>query len=217
MGSPNSIAFERFIEQADTGDVVLWSGSSIESIAVYIVSESLYSHSSIVARHPDTGEKFLLQSVNADLGPDLISNPPKTVPPAGGVQGQPLEEVVQHIIRLGDIPSWVQLDWPDRPDDFDTTVWGLATSVDATPFPADAGTFIDLWTKGRLDTPPVEVDSPMFCSAFVAFILQRAGVIDRSMPINGYEPKDFSTEYPGKVHMVPPTASYRPDLTVLVS
>src|SRR4051812_1994803 len=117
MATPDSVDFSTFVAEANTGDVLLWSGTSLDSVGVDLVSWSLYSHSSIVAKHPGTGDKFLLQSVNADLGQDMISTPPKIVPPVGGVQGQALETVVRYIYsNFGDIPSWVQLEWPDRPD-----------------------------------------------------------------------------------------------------
>jgi hypothetical protein len=201
MSIAGSIPLAEFVEQADTGDVVIWRGTSLISLSVELATFSIFSHSSIVIRDPKSNAKFLLQAAPvALLGDDPLSSQPKH----DGVQAAPLEAAMLTVYGPAehDYPSWRQLDWPNRPADFDANVWKLAASLDGTPFPwvpdseyQSMGLGLGLLLLGR--EFGTEVLNPIFCSGLVAKMLQDSNVINKSMKINGYEPKDFSSLYPG--------------------
>lgn len=207
-----TVPFAQFLDRADTGDVVIWQGTSLISAAVELATFSEFSHTTMVIRDPGTGEKYLLQSVTEELAPDPLSKPPGTT--HTGVQAGPLEEVMEIVVKAGDRPVWRQLSWLDRPSSFDAKVWQIAQAIDGTPFPwiggddpshAEVAESIllmgGLLLLGRRYGK--EVTDPIFCSALVAFVLQAADVIEKLMVVNGYEPKDFSSEYPGIVKPCP--------------
>jgi hypothetical protein len=209
MSIGGSIPLADFLEQADTGDVVIWRGTSLISLSVELATFSIFSHSSIVIRDPKSHAKFLLQAAPvALLGDDPLSTQQTTK--HDGVQAAPLEAAMLSVYGPAehDFPSWRQLDWPNRPADFDANIWKLAASLDGTRFPwvpdseyQSMGLMLGLLMLGReFDT---EVLNPMFCSGLVAKMLQDSDVINKNMKINGYEPKDFSSLYPGVMQPCP--------------
>jgi hypothetical protein len=216
MSAMPTVSFTDFLAKADTGDVVLWRGTSLISLAVELATFSEFSHSSMVIRDPKGGTPYLFQSVSEALATDPLSR--QQVTKHDGVQAGPLEDVMKIVYGFKDFPTWVQLDWPDRPTDWNQTVWDLAAGMDGTRFPwvpdsdyKSIALMTGLLLLGReLDT---EVLEPIFCSGLVAYMLQRAGAIGTNMKANGYEPKDFSSEYPG---VVQPSAgvAFKPDVVI---
>lgn len=184
---------------------------SYVSFEVELFTASPFSHSSMVITDPKSGTKYLFQAVPLGLAPDPLSK--QAVSKHDGVQAGQLADVMQTIYHDNEFPTWVQIDWPARPPDFDQTVWDLAAGIDGRRFPPDVYTLAGLLLMGRFLRPPVEVLEPMFCSGLVAYMLQRAKVIQASMPANGYEPKDFSMWSPGTVVPMPGVA-FKPDVFV---
>jgi hypothetical protein len=222
MGEQPSVSFPDFLDQADTGDVVIWTGTSMISEVVELATWSDFSHTSMVICDPNTGDKYLLQSVSEALAPDPLTKPPGNT--HTGVQAGALEDVMEIVYKYGDLPTWRQLNWPNRPSSLNSKVWQIAQGMDGTPFP---------WIGGDSPTPEQiaesivlmggllllgrefnqEVTNPIFCSGLVAYILQNVGVIQKTMAVNGYEPKDFSSKYPGVVQ--PSTGvSFNPDVWI---
>ncbi|MFZ1490471.1 MAG: hypothetical protein WAS51_11055 [Ilumatobacteraceae bacterium] len=217
MGDPATVTFSQFLDEADTGDVVIWQGTSLISLGVELATFSHFSHTTMVIRDPDNGDKYLFQSVSESLAADPLTKPPGST--HSGVQAGPLEQTMELVFKAGDFPSWRQLDWPDRPAQFDAKMWQIAQGIDGTPFPwVDGDTYksvammLGLLLLGReMETPVLK---PIFCSGLVAFMLQQTGVIQTTMPPNGYEPKDFSSTYPGVVHTCP-GVSFNTDVWVM--
>jgi cell wall-associated NlpC family hydrolase len=221
MGDRPSVSFQQFLDQADTGDVVIWQGTSLISLAVEPATFSNFSHATMVVRDPSSGDKYLLQSVTEALAPDPLTKPPRQT--HTGVQAGPLAEVMSILYKEGDLPAWRQLKW-NWPSSFNTNTWQLAQSKDGTPYPWIGGDnptpteiaesvalMTVLWGAGR--ELNLEVLNPIFCSALVAYVLQQAGVIERTMVPNGYAPKDFSSSYPGNLQ--PGSGiSFNPDVWV---
>lgn len=219
-----TVPFSDFLDQANTGDVVLWTGTSLISLAVEIATFSVFSHASMVIRDPKSDTLYLFQSVSESLAPDPLSK--MQITKHDGVQAGPLQDVMKIVYNFKDYPTWAQLDWPSRPKDFDQTVWDLARGMDGTPFPVVADDdpikseektielLLELLAKGRVEGK--EILSPIFCSGLVACMLQGAGVIQPSMPPNGYEPRDFSSQYPGPTKLEPGVA-FKPDAFVDMS
>lgn len=202
MAVQGAIPFEKFLAESDTGDVVLFEGTASVSRAVEVATWSIYSHSAIVIKDPATGVKYLFQSNFEAAAADPLS--PVSV--HSGVQAGPLAEVVQGLYVEGDFPTWRRLGtWPGRDD---AKVWDAARAIDGNQFPVvwkEPGVLNDLatlalimtiWYEGRYAKN--RIIDPIFCSGAVAFVLQGAGILDSTeYPPNAYEPKNYSSLYPG--------------------
>jgi len=201
VANPGEVPFEKFLAEADTGDVILCTGTSAVSMAVEAATFSVFSHSAIVLKDPATGVKYLFQSVIEAVAGDPLA--PVSVHP--GVQAGPLAEVLEWLYDGGDFPTWRRLaKWPGRDAG---ALWKAARAIDGNGFPvvwkspgvmdelATLAFVMTLWYDGRYAKK--RVTDPMFCSGTVAFVLQSAGILDDSYPPNAFEPKDFSSLYPG--------------------
>jgi hypothetical protein len=61
----------------------------------------------------------------------------------------------------------------------------------------------------------VQYDEPLFCSGVVARMLQTVGVLGKDRPWNGYEPKDFSSWYPGELTVL--AGAFQDDVIIQMS
>jgi hypothetical protein len=197
MAGIPSIGFTDFLDEADTGDLVLFTGLSPVSLAVELGTLTPFSHVAMVIRDTN-GDKYLFQSVIEALGNDPLS--PRD-PSHTGVQAYDLKQAVLDLYDGGDFPSWRRLTtWPQRND---RTIWDAATAIDGIPFPVvkDASGSMEslptlawvlaLWFAGRYED--TSIPSPLFCSGAVASVLQAASILERTYPPNGYMPADFSS------------------------
>lgn len=208
MTDQGAVPFEKFLAEADTGDVVLFAGTASVSRAVEVATWSIYSHSTVVIKDPATGVKYLFQSNTESDGADPLSSG-STHP---GAQAGPLADVIKKLYVEGDSPHWRRLStWPGRDD---TKVWEAARAIDGNEFPvvwsspgvmnemATLALIMTIWYEGRYAKNRI-VD-PIFCSGAVASILQGAGILDGTEhPPNAYEPKDFSSMYAGFAQWTP--------------
>jgi hypothetical protein len=202
MAATGDVPFEKFLTTADTGDVVLFAGTESVSRAVEVATWSIYSHSALVIKDPTTGLTYLFQSNFEACGADPLS----PVAVHSGVQAGPLAEAVQRLYVEGDFPTWRRLAaWPGRDDH---KVWEAAREIDGNQFPvvwkrpgelddlATLALIMTIWYEGRYANN--RILDPIFCSGAVAYVLQGAGILDGSEhPPNAYEPKDYSSMYPG--------------------
>lgn len=208
MADQGEVPFEKFVEASDTGDVVLFTGTAAVSMAVEAATFSVYSHSALVIKDPATGVKYLFQS-NYEAAPaDPFS--PGVV--HSGAQAGPLAEVVQGLYAEGDFPTWRRLaEWPGRAD---AKVWEAARAIDGNQFPvvlkspgelndlATLALLMTIWYEGRYAKK--RIIDPIFCSGAVASVLQGAGILDSTeYPPNAYEPKNYSSLYPGFARWTP--------------
>ena len=206
MSDPTPIPLSTFLAEARTGDVVLWKGTSLDSLAVECISESSFSHTSMVIVDPTTGQKCLLQSVSEALGPDpLVGGKTHT-----GVQAGDLAATMATVYKFGDLPVWRRYTPAAGAPGLDKPVWQLATQLDGTPFPKELWELAILLVSGR--ELKQEVLDPLFCSGLVAHVLQKAGVIAPTSPCNGYFPKDFSSAFPGHFDVV--AGTYADDVSI---
>lgn len=206
MADAPHVPLQKFLDQASTGDVVLWAGTSWESLGVEILSGSVFSHASMVIVDPTTGQKCLYQSVSEELGPDPLVGGTTHA----GAQAGDLAAIMKEVYGYGDFPVWRRYSGASDPGAFNKQVWGIAGQMDGTPFPSSPWEMAALLVMGREANQ--EVLTPLFCSGLVAYVLQTAGVIARTSPCNGYFPKDFSSEYPGHFEVL--QGSYADDVLI---
>jgi hypothetical protein len=191
------VLFDDFCNQAATCDLVLWGGNSVNSTGVEIMSNSIYSHATMVIVEPVTGHRYLYQCVTEELEPDpLVGN--KT---HSGVQAGALRKTMLNLSSYHDVPTWRPYAGANQHDPtFIQSVWSAATSLDGIPFPSVPWGMVQLFIEGRYEG--IEKTSPLFCSGLVALMLKRLGILDQTVPCNAYFPKDLSSLYPGHMNVI---------------
>ena len=203
------IDLDDFCTQAGTCDIVLWGGTSFDSTGVEIMSNSIYSHATMVILEPGTGNKFLFQSVSEEIEPDPLVGGKKHT----GVQAGSLRKTMLDLHDYKDEPTWRPYGGANQNDpSFIQSVWSLATSLDGIPFPSVPWGMVQLMIEGRWES--VEKTTPLFCSGLVALMLKRLGILDPSVPCNAYFPKDFSSMYPGHMTLTPTGGSFGEDTKI---
>ena len=178
------IAWDDFLAQADTGDLVLFSGDSPISIGIEVFTLGTYSHTSMVVVRPD-GSKWLWQAAPEVLYPDPVKKGAHS-----GAQLGTLGDSVAYIYSLGDKPSFRQLKM-ERTAEYRQAVESYIESIDGRPFPtyAEMGWLYIEGLAGR-----AQIDGPVFCSMLAALTYQNSGLLPSTPPANSYCPTDFSDE-----------------------
>lgn len=191
------MSFDDFCTQANTFDLVLWGGTSLNSTGVEIISNSPFSHATMVITDPNTGDRFLLQSTNVSMGADPLAGGTSHA----GVQAGDLRSAMLALLNYKDVPTWISYTGQNQNDaTFVQAVWNLAISLDGIPFPdVPLGMAAELFA-GRCEN--IEITTSLFCSGLVGLIMKRVGIADPSVPCNAYFPKDFSSKYPGFLKLI---------------
>lgn len=125
------IVKNELLRQANTGDIVLWSGKGIESFLVrFFAREDQWSHVGIVVKDPYTGKVFLFES-NHGFDPfDELSRAYKD-----GVRLSDLDQKMSNYegyyvaLRKLHLPSGVR----DR-EFFETNLWDFIREVSDKPY-----------------------------------------------------------------------------------
>ncbi len=190
-------SFDDFINTASTCDVVLWGGSSLNSTGIEIISNSPFSHTTMVIVDPGTGDRYLLQAANVGLGDDPFAGGTSHA----GVQAGLLRSTMLTLLNYKDVPTWRPYTGTNQNDPaFISAVWNLAKSFDAIPFPdVPLGMAAELFA-GRVEN--IEITTSLFCSGLAGLMFKRLGIIDPAVPCNAYFPKDFSSLYPGYLKVI---------------
>jgi hypothetical protein len=204
------VSFDDFCAQAGTCDLVLWGGSSKNSTGVEVISNSIYSHTTMVIVEPGTRAPYLLQSVPESFEPDpLVGNKVHS-----GVQAGALRKSMLDLIAYKDHPTWRPYTGANQSDPvFIQSVWDIATSLDGIPFPEVPWGMAYRLFEGRVEG--IEKTDKLFCSGLAGLMYKRLGIIDQAIPCNAYFPKDFSSMYPGFLNVI--SGSFGLDTVIDVS
>lgn len=191
------VSFDDFCNQASTCDVVLWGGSSLDSTGIEIISNSPFSHTTMVIVDPGSGDRYLLQAANVGLDADPFAG--GTI--HAGVQAGELRSTMLTLLNYKDVPTWRRYAGANQNDPaFISAVWNLAKSFDGIPFPdVPLGMAAELFA-GRFEN--IEITTSLFCSGLAGLMFKRLGIIDPTVPCNAYFPKDFSSLYPGYLKVI---------------
>jgi len=200
------LPYTRFLEQADTCDVVIFSGRSDTSIAIETATGGAFSHTAMVVVAPD-GTKLLWQAAGETIEVDPIKGAKHT-----GAQLGPLDATMRDLIfGFRDAPVYRQLSW-DRPADLTDRLWKVLTSLDSRPFP-DTWKLIEEYGAGAY-LGLEETTGPMFCSELVAFTYQGVGLLDDPPPANAYSPTDFSSTSTSSLRVEPVVGEFAVDVAI---
>lgn len=167
-----------------TGDLILFAGTSTESRWIELLTGGEFSHSSMIYR-PDPNEPPLLWQE----APEAIVPDPHTGTSHPGAQlGDALAATQLITNSYGDTPFYIPLSWP-RPAGLGQTMAAVVAEYEERPF----GTLLQMaldYAIGRLYNESTGTAS-LFCSALVATTYMAIGALDESHPANWYAPSSY--------------------------
>lgn len=188
-----SISLRDLIQrEAETGDIVLFEGTSIFGIFEECVTFTPYSHVAMLVRDPKTRKVYVWESSNADNQVDAISGKRKDGPrlvDAAVKIGYYIDHYGTGVVyrklikpRGSKVFSPAQWDWMrafmrrESPKHFEQKYWTMAVS----------------YTHRMMVNRPLDLSS-VFCSEEVANTWNQAGVpLNRDADL--YSPQDFSEQ-----------------------
>src|SRR5687768_12203341 len=105
--------------EMQTGDLILFSGTSTESQWIEAMTNGQFSHSTMVVRTAGSSVPWMWQEA-----PEIIAVDPRTGNGNPGAQLGDAETATQVIQAMGDAPFYVPLTW-DRPPDLDDQILAI--------------------------------------------------------------------------------------------
>ena len=184
----SSIDFSNFIENCQTGDLLLFSSNAIYSRLIELLSFSKFSHIAYIIKnptwlHPDLSGVYLFES-GAEPTVDVLSKHK-----VFGVQLTPIEEIYKDYKNsyCGYL-YYVKNDF-DRTEDYYSKLKEILIKTDGEKYDLDP---ID-WIKARFDinVGQRKINS-FFCSALVGFILESVGQIHNDVDWTYVSPRRYS-------------------------
>jgi hypothetical protein len=176
--------WDDLVDQMQTGDLILFAGTSTESEWIKIFTAGEFSHSTMVYRPDPTLPPLMWQEA-----PSPIVTDPHTGSSHGGAQlGDALAATEVITNQYLDVPYFVKLNW-ERPATLDAAFLEIITEYESRPF----GTVLQMalnYALGHLYGQATD-QSSMFCAELVAQTFQTLGLLDGSHPANWYSPNSF--------------------------
>ncbi len=181
--------------EMQTGDLILFSGTSTESQWIEVLTGGQFSHSTMVVRTADSAVPWMWQEA-----PEVIAVDPRTGKGTTGAQLGDAETATQVIQEMGDAPFYVPLRW-DRPADLDDKILAIIAEYEGVPF----GTVLQMaldYAIGKLYDQATGLTT-MFCAELVAVTYQALGLLTDEHPPNWYSPNSFGPEAQGQLPWTP--------------
>lgn len=197
MPAGPDVAWTELLDGARTGDLMLFAGTSWESVIIEDLTSGPYSHASMIVREPGTGTLMLFQSNptrladNPSIGPDTHHALPEGLTNGAGVQVGYLDQALNTISAAGDVGYYRALTG-DRPNGYEQLVQAVMTSEMGKPFGSLAH-MAWAYAEGQVGVD-AGTDS-FFCSQLVAHTYQHSGLLGSEWPANSYAPNDFDMEH----------------------
>jgi hypothetical protein len=178
-----------------TGDLILFSGTSTESQWIEALTGGQFSHSTMVVRTADSAVPWMWQEA-----PEVIAVDPRTGKGTTGAQLGDAETATQVIQAMGDAPFYVPLTW-DRPPDLDSKILAIIGEYEGVPF----GTVLQMaldYAIGKLYNQATALTT-MFCAELVAVTYQAMGLLTDAQVPNWYSPNSFGPDEQGQLPWSP--------------
>lgn len=169
-----------------TGDLILFAGTSTESRWIEALTNGPFSHATMVVRTADSSVPWMWQEAPEAIAPD-----PRTGKPTTGAQLGDAEEATQVIQGMGDAPFYVPLTW-ERPADLDSKMLAVMAKYEGVPF----GTVLQMaldYAIGKLYDQSTGLTT-MYCAELVAVTYQQLGLLTDVHPPNWYAPNSFGPD-----------------------
>ncbi len=177
-----------FLENCNTGDLLLFNSTAIYSRLIEIISGSKYSHVAYIIKnptwlHPDLSGVYIFES-GAEPTKDALSNQL-----IFGVQLTPIETIINQYknAKCGYL-YYVQNNF-NRDDDYINKLKEIILSTDKKIYdfhPID-------WIKAKFDiNVGVRKTNTFFCSALVAYIMEQVNHLPNTIDWTYVSPRRFS-------------------------
>lgn len=205
--TPSYVSLDKSTIDYNTGDLILFSGTSLLDRAIRLCSKSKYSHCGIVLINPTCIDPALIGTYFIEstlaIEPDVEEHVPKF-----GITLHKLDDVLEEHKKAGDtiyvrkirgLSGLATLDKDikstyeqvkDVPYTVNPLMWLTAKEVVDDPMGAE-----DFAAKYKLSDKTTQNVKSMWCSAFCGFFLSHIGVLDPLTPWSLLAPKHFSSKY----------------------
>ena len=177
--------YESIRDTLDTGDLVLFSGTSHVSNFLKLCTFSKWSHVGMVVRIPDWDQVLLWESTTLGHVQDFIDGKAKR-----GVQTVLLSERIR--AYRGDV-AIRQLTRFERTDEMRHSLCAFRRWAKNRDYEQRTLELIRAAYDGPFGENQEDLSS-LFCSELVAEAYQRMGLLSDDLPSNEYTPRDFSSE-----------------------
>lgn len=178
-----------------TGDLILFAGTSNESRWIEALTNGPFSHATMVVRTADSAAPWMWQEAPEAIAPD-----PRTGKSTTGAQLGDAEQATQVIQGMGDAPFYVPLTW-ERPADLDARIDAIIEEYEGVPF----GTVLQMaldYGIGKLYNQSTGLTT-MYCVELVAVTYQALGLLTDVHPPNWYAPNSFGPDEQAQLPWAP--------------
>ena len=185
------ISVEQLLNDARSGDVLLFSGSHASSQGIRRATQSCFSHVVVVVREDDIadGRPCVFQAITSEYRGVLRGGEYKA-----GIQLNYLDEALEDYRSHDDhaVICWRRLKRERRDETVEREAWealkGFIEGIDGAPYTDDME---GLYIMGLMEIDnPAEAD--YFCAGLVAESLMLLGLLKRTFHQYQYAPRDFS-------------------------
>lgn len=196
------IPYSKIKNSLKTGDLILFSGQYRMSKFVEWLEGSKWSHVTMVVRLPGFDEPLLYEATDLINLPDLLENDYITGPKVVDLKKR-LETYGDDVVPYSP-PLYAvrRLIGPEISSETEI-VLSILKNLHGLPNPSSKEMFFEVLV-GRYLHIKTKMDN-ITCSGFIAYTYEKLGLLKGTMPINGYVPKDFSTD--GKLKLINHTLS----------
>jgi hypothetical protein len=177
--------------EMQTGDLILFSGTSTESQWIELFTGGMFSHSTMIYR-PDPSKPPLMwqeapESIVVD--PWVKSPDPLKAFHPGAQLGDAFAATQKIQYEYGDYPYYVQLDWT-RPANLEELMANFVATYEGRPF----GTVMEMALHYAIghEFDISSGDDTLYCAALVALTYMNIGLFNDSHPPNYYSPNSFA-------------------------
>ncbi|MFV0309350.1 MAG: hypothetical protein ACK5OX_16590 [Desertimonas sp.] len=178
------VSFDEVVESAQTGDVLLFHGTSPISQAVEVVTMGYYSHAAMIVRDEALGGLLLWQTDDAGIAED-----PFTHSTHAGAQLGTFETELGVILAYGDFPYYRRL-CCERTPAFHDTIRRFIEASEGMGFGTPAEMLFN-WLAARLGRRTVPKDE-VFCSELLTMTYQAVGLVGDEHPPDWYSPNSWA-------------------------
>ena len=185
------IKYDILKNELKTGDIILFSGQYEMSKIVEKIEGSLWSHVGMVMRLPEYDFPLLYEATDLTNLPDLLHHDHITGPKVVnlkktletyGEDVKPYQPPLYSVRRLKN----------PLPETSTEILVNILNKLHGVPNPDTLDMILETLLGRYLHIK--STSKTMTCSAFMAFTYEHLGLLKGDMPINGYAPKDFSTD-----------------------
>ena len=179
------------VPSMQTGDLILFSGTSPESQWIELFTGGMYSHATMIYR-PDPAQPPLMwqEAPSGIVNDPWVKSPDPAKSLHGGAQlGDALAATQVIRYQYGDFAYYLQLNWT-RPANLESQMESIVSTYDGRPF----GTVMEMalnYVIGH-ELNISSGDAIIYCAQLVALTYQALGLFSDAHPANWYSPNCFA-------------------------